>query len=239
MGSTAKHVGIVMIGLLGAAVSLASQVPVSVTREPRHHVVFETPEYRILNVDIPGGDTSLDHSHEYDIVTVAMTDRALTRIQAPGLPWGPTRPRRPIGDVSITDYTGKPERHLIQNVGDIPYLLFAVENLRKGNWGAGAPLTARGTTLTTESRAFRVYDAKLVPDLTQIFHTHASTTIAILIEGRVMSAGTENKAFGPEAPVGLKQLVQTGEWVLVPAGDSHHLVRLGTADARVVEIEVR
>jgi quercetin dioxygenase-like cupin family protein len=54
-----------------------------------------------------------------------------------------------------------------------------------------------------------------------------------------MSQGVESKAFGPSAPIGLKQLVQTGEWVLVPPGEPHFLVRLGTADVHVVEIEVR
>ena len=32
---------------------------------------------------------------------------------------------------------------------------------------------------------------------------------------------------------------QPGQWILVPSGDTHHIVRLGVGDARVVEIEVR
>jgi quercetin dioxygenase-like cupin family protein len=234
MSSAPQCVGILMISLATAA---AAQVPLS--REPRHRVVFETPEFRILDVNVPPGDMTLDHTHEFDLVTVAMSGGAATRTQSPGQPWGPVRPLRPIGDVSVSEYTGKPDRHLIENVGDIPYQLFAVENLRQGNWASGGPLSAVGTTLTAESRAFRVYDVRLVPETTQIFHAHATTAIAVLISGRAMSAGAESKAAGPSAPVGLKQLVQTGEWVLVPAGESHHLVRLGTGDARVVEIEVR
>jgi hypothetical protein len=167
-----------------------------------------------------------------------MTGGAAMRTQSPGQPWSPVRPR-PLGDAEVAEYTGKPDRHLLQNVGDIPYQLFAVENLRRGNWNSGPPLSAGGTTLALDSRALRVYDVRLVPELTQIFHVHATTAIAVLISGRAMSAGAESKAAGPSAPVGLKQLVQTGEWVLVPAGESHHLVRLGTGDARVVEIEVR
>jgi quercetin dioxygenase-like cupin family protein len=236
MRSLPQSIGVLAIGLVIAAVSPSGQVPVPVTREPRHHVTFEAPEFRILDVNVPSGDTTLDHSHDFDIATVAMSDRALTRIQAPGQAWGPVRPRRPVGDVELTEYTGKPGRHLIQNVGENAYQLFAVENLKKGNWTTGAALSAGGTTLTTESRAFRVYDVQLVPQLTQIRHTHATSTIVVLIAGRAMSAGAESKTAGP---VGLKQLVQPGEWVLVPPGESHHLVMLGTANARVVEIEVR
>ena len=234
VSSAAQYAGILMFGLAAAA---AAQVPV--TREPQHRVVFEDAQFRILDVNIPPGDTSLDHTHEHDIATVAMTGGAATRTQSPGEAWGPVRPSRPVGDVSLADYTGKPGRHQIQNVGDIPYQLFAVENLRQGNWTTGPPLSAGGTTQTSESRAFRVYDVRLVPALRQILHVHDTTAIVVLIGGRVMSAGAESKTAGPSAPVGLKQLVQTGEWVLVPAGESHYLVGLGTADARVVEIEVR
>jgi hypothetical protein len=46
------------------------------------------------------------------------------------------------------------------------------------------------------------------------------------------------KALAP-APVGLKQLDQPGQWLLVPRGETHTVVRLGTADARILEIEVR
>jgi quercetin dioxygenase-like cupin family protein len=223
---------VILVGLVAA---VAAQVPV--TREPRHRVVFETPEFRILDVRVPPGDTTLDHVHEHDIVTVTMTSDAATRTQTPGQPWGEVRPRRPAGDPSISEHTGKADRHLVQNVGDIPYQLFAVENLRK-SWTSGAALSARGTTLAAESRAFRIYDVRLLSEQSQIFHLHAVPTIAVLISGRAMSAGEESKT-DPSAPIGLKQLVETGEWVLVPAGMSHHLVRLGNADSRVVEIEVR
>jgi hypothetical protein len=55
-----------------------------------------------------------------------------------------------------------------------------------------------------------------------------------------MSDGPDKQAkANAPAPVGLKQLDQPGQWLLVPAGDTHHLVRLGTSDARVVEIEIR
>jgi len=228
-----QPVGIVIILV---ATAVAAQVPV--TQEPRHRVVFETPEFRILDVRIPPGETTLDHTHEHDMVTVSMAGGAPTRTQLPGQAWTPVPARLP-GDVVVEEHTGKSDRHLLQNVGDVPYQVFAVENLRPGNWTPGASLSAGGTTLTRESRAFRIYDVRLVPGMTQTFHVHAVPAIAVLISGRAMSAGAENKTADPSAPIGLKQLVQAGEWVLVPPGESHYLVRLGTGDVRLVEIEVR
>ena len=97
-----------------------------------------------------------------------------------------------------------------------------------------------GNEAGTESRAFRIYDVRLEGQRSQVAHTHAVATIAVLISGKAMSEGpdTQAKANAP-APVGLKQLDQPGQWILVPPGDKHYVVRLGTADARLVEIEVR
>ncbi len=94
--------------------------------------------------------------------------------------------------------------------------------------------------MTRESRAFRLYDVSLSRDTSQTSHKHAVPTIAVLISGMVMSDGPDTQAkANPGAPVGLKQLTQPGQWILVPPGDTHHVVRLGAGDARVVEIEVR
>ena len=84
------------------------------------------------------------------------------------------------------------------------------------------------------------YDVRLVRAAPQSSHTHAVPTVVVVLAGAVMSDGpdAQAKANAP-APVGLKQLDRPGQWLLVPRGDTHHLVRLGTGDARVVEIEVR
>ena len=44
-------------------------------------MTFENPQLRILDVNIPPGDKSLDHRHDLDIVTVSMTSGTNTRIQ--------------------------------------------------------------------------------------------------------------------------------------------------------------
>lgn len=230
--------GFVSLAVVAATALAAAQVPV--TSEPHHRVVYENAELRIFDVNVAPGDTTLDHRHERDIVTVSMTNGTETRIQSPGQPSGALRPRRPLGDVVVAEYAGKADSHRVVNVGESPYHLFAVENLRASGWSPAPPLTALATTLTSDSRALRIYDVRLVQTTSQTMHTHAVPTVAVLIGGIVMSEGpdTQAKANAP-APVGLKRLDQPGQWVLIPRGDAHHLVRLGTGDARLVEIEVR
>jgi quercetin dioxygenase-like cupin family protein len=223
--------------ILAASAAAAAQIPV--TKEPHHRVTFENAQLRILDVNVPPGAMSLEHRHDFDVVTISMNAGTETRVQTPGQAWT-ARPARPLGDASVAEYTGKPGSHRVENTGKVPYQLFAIENLRKSGWSTAKPASGLATKLATDARAFRVYDVRLPRETAQTSHTHAVPTIVVLVSGNVMSDGpdAEAKKHAP-APVGLKQLTQPGQWLLIPAGDTHHIVRLNTGEARVVEIEVR
>jgi len=217
----------------------AVQAQIPVTKEPHHHVVFENAQFRIMDVNVPAGETTLDHSHDRDLVTVAMSNGAETRAQTAGQPWA-NRPRRPVGDIETTEYAGKVSTHKFETMGATAYQLFAVENLKASDWSATPAVSGAGTTLAKESRSFRVYTVALGNDRQQTSHSHAVPTIVVLLGGKVMSEGPDEKAkANAPAPVGLKQIDRPGQWVLVPAGDAHHLVRLGKDESQIVEIEVR
>jgi quercetin dioxygenase-like cupin family protein len=223
--------------VVAMAAVAAAQVPLN--KDPRHRVVFENAELRILDVNVPVGGSTQNHLHDRDIVTVSMSAGTETRVESPGQP-SSVRPPRPLGDSVIAEYTGKTGSHKVDNLGKSPYQLFAVENLRASGWSSPAALASQSATLLTEGRAFRVYDVRLARGKHQVSHTHSATTIVVLLAGKVMSDApdAQAKAYAPAA-VGLKQLDGLGQWLLVPKGDSHHVVRLGNEDARVVEIEVR
>jgi hypothetical protein len=223
--------------VLASATVLTAQAPLG--NDAWHRVVFENPQMRILSVNVEPGVTTEAHRHDFDIVTVSMNDGTDTRVEATGQK-PEQRPSRPLGNASTTDYAGKPSSHRISNIGKRAYQLFAVENRKAGGWSTGAATTGIGTKQVQESRAFRIYNVTLALTSSQSTHTHTTPTVAVLIRGKVMSDGpdAQAKAFAP-APVGLRQLDQPGQWLVIPPGDRHHLVRLGTTDAEVVEIEVR
>lgn len=223
--------------LVSMSAVVAAQVPL--TKEPRHRVTFESAQMRIFDVNIPPGDKTLDHRHDRDIVTVSMAGGTEIRIQNTEQPWT-TRAPRPLGDATVAEYAGKPGSHKVENIGTSAYQLFAVENLKAGGWTTTSAATGLATKLMTEARSFRIYDVRLAQQASQTSHTHAVPTVAVLVAGKVMSDGpdTHAKANAPAA-VGLRQLDQPGQWLLIPQGDTHHVVRLGTADARLLEIEIR
>ena len=217
--------------------SVAAQVPVS--NEPHHRTVFQNADFRVLDVRVDPGDSTADHRHDHDIVTVSMNAGTPTRIITGGQTQN--RPPRPLADATVAEYTGKPASHKVDNVGSAPYQLFAVENLRDAtSWSATPPVSALATRLATDGRALRIYDVRLATPTSQTTHTHAVPTVAVLINGIVMSEGpdAQAKALAP-APVGLKRLDSPGQWVMIPRGETHTVVRLGNVDARLLEIEVR
>lgn len=233
---TAKAARVAALVLL-AAIGAAAQTPFG--EDAWHKIVYQNPQMRLFSVNVGPGTTTDEHRHDFDMATVSMNEGTETRTRTGTGPWT-ARPARPLGNISITDYTGKPGSHRVENTGKRPYQLFALENRKKSGWSTGAAATGIGTKLLQESRAFRFYDVQLSLAASQASHTHTAPTVVILIRGKVMSDGpdAQAKAFAP-APVGLRQLDAPGQWLIVPAGDRHHLVRLGTSDSQVVEVELR
>src|SRR5262245_2926544 len=97
---------------VGSTIAAIAQVPVS--KDPAHKVTFENAQFRVIDVNIPAGQTSLEHKHDLDIATVSMTNGPETRIQVSGQPWGAAN-RRALGNSRVTEYVGKPLTHRIEN----------------------------------------------------------------------------------------------------------------------------
>jgi hypothetical protein len=201
---------------------------------PPAKVAFESSLFRILDVNLPAG-TTLRHSYQNGVAMVVMTDGARMRMKASGKDWGDEMTPG-VGTVSVE---GSGE-HSVKNVGEGPLQLLALENLRRDGGGTAAPLAANGMTSVGESASVHVYDAKLGDDNRQISHVHSVPAVAILINGKALSQGPENKdkSIG-EMASGLKQLDRPGQWVFVPAGEPHFVVRLGADPTRIVEVELR
>ena len=208
--------------------SASAQQPIPVDNESHHTIVFSDQVLRVLEVVVPEGEETLDHTHQYDITTVCI-DCAATRTRVPGQPFGEIRPRKAGGSL-IAEYAGKPAAHAVKNVGTGLYRLVGVENVRLSGWTTAAPLAEQvGTILGQESRAFRVYDVQIEPGKAQTKHTHTSPTVVVLDKGDVtLGAGQVSK-----------HLAKPGEWILVAAGNSHTISLVGVGAAHLVEIEVR
>ena len=221
-----RRVFVVAAACVITAVAVSAQV-VPVDKEPHHRVRLDTILLRVLDINIPPGETTLDHRHERDIATVALADGA-TRARTAEQDWGAARGRA-SGSTNVTMYTGAAGAHLVENTATTPYHLIAVENNRAGGWLDTKPMTAQGASVVQQTRAFFAYDVTLPAGTRATNHPHEMPVVIVLMSGAVEISG--NAGSEPS------RVSQPGQWVLIPGG--HNLGVVGSIDARVVEIEIR
>jgi quercetin dioxygenase-like cupin family protein len=120
---------------------LGAQTVVPIQEEPRHRLVYETPELRVLDIEIAPGDTTLFHRHDAPISYVFISPTP-TNAQVLGQSWGSaTRDSRPlagIGNVVFDEtYSTAPVEHRVTNLGDVPFRLISVLNRGPGQTSTG------------------------------------------------------------------------------------------------------
>ena len=146
----------------------APQKVVPVYEEPRHHLVFEHDRLRVLDVQIPPGETTLYHTHSKAIFYVAIAVSP-TDAQSIGGTWGGTRatdvPRwRPGGVGHNLKNARQPLTHRIRNVGKGLFRLIAVTNEASGPSGAGSSSESElPDTLETEVTQFHQSRVRVAP----------------------------------------------------------------------------
>ena len=208
---------------------LLGQAAPSVNEAPSHNRLLYTAHLRMFDVTLAPGGSTVDHSHDHDVVTVAVGEATL-RTRAPGGEWSAPRSVA-SGAVEIASYTAAPAVHRFENVGKTPYRAFAIENLRDAKWTTPQLITASGTRLLEQSRSFAVYDVRLTASTPKTSHVHQQPTVVMLMAGGVeVQGGGGESEFRMETP---------GRWFPSQWDQPHTLTLVGSGDAHVVEVEAR
>lgn len=158
--SASRLLGVLAWTWFGVAVTQGQEV-VPVIQEPRHRTVLESGSTRILDVQIPPGDTTLFHTHDAPLLTVSISFSP-TRTQAFGGEWiGPSpNANRTVGRIgSSTNDAEHLVTHRVNNVGDTLFRLIGVINKSAGNEAAtdqGAGFAGTPELLNRWFGAYRV-----------------------------------------------------------------------------------
>ena len=234
---------VVSIAVVGLALTLQDQV-VPVHEEPRHRMIFETASARVLDIQIPPGETTLYHTHRQPILYVTMST-SRTRNQNHGGEWSaapapagakmddsnlaiaPTSP--PGRMMSTTSYAEKPQTHRVNNIGETLFRLIGVTNESDGD-ASEAPSASFDSKPEIANRWFRGYRHVLQKDET-VGHTHDNPVAVVLAAGATTleMKNAERRVRSADVP---------GFIGYVVAGDGHTLRGLA-ADTHVIEVEVR
>lgn len=239
------------MAILGAALaatpSLAQQQDekvVPVHEEPRHRLVFDSPVARVLDIQIPPGDTTLFHTHSNPILYVNMSS-SQTRSQTLGQEWsggdaaarpapGPSgSPAAATGGApavfgrmnSVTSYSKQSLTHRVNNVGAGVFRLIGIINRTDGDPSTD-PSADFASKPEVDNRWLRGYRSPL--DLTAAKHQHANPTVIVLVRGRAI-VNT-----GKDLP-----LDALGAFAFIEGGMAHSVKGDGVDPNEIVEIEVR
>ena len=216
---------------------------VPVHEEPRHRLVFDSPGTRVLDVQIPPGDTTLFHTHSDPILYVTMST-SRTRSQnlggdwsaAPGAPVPPAAPGAPSAPssppgrmMSTTSYAERPLTHRVNNIGTTLFRLIGITNSSPGDDDATDASAGFDIEPEIANRWFRGYRRLLTREPSPE-HRHANPVVLVLVSGSaVVDIGS---------PLDTRALTQLGAFAFVER-DTPHVLRADGPDTAVVEVEIR
>ena len=229
-----------------------------VHHEPHHRQVFQNGPMRILELQLPPGDISWFHTHEWPVLYVSLANSQI-RIQNLGDDWGggagrggagrgaagaagaagrggttPAAPAAPAGSASprptsTSSYVERPITHRLQNVGTTLVRAMVVVNETQGD--ETMTLQAAGFTGTPEltNRWFRAYRVALSPGEATASHRHQAPVVFI--------QATTGKGAGRGAMT--FEFNEPGQWAFFDAGDTHQIRNTGDGRLELIEVEVR
>jgi quercetin dioxygenase-like cupin family protein len=225
---------------------------VPVHAEPHHRQVFQYGPTRILDLQLPPGDISWFHTHEWPVLYMTLGTSAV-RTQNLGSDWsgggqrasgaragnaqagGAPRPAQPPPErrtpraTSSTGYIERPVTHRIENLGDGLFSAMVVVNETAGDDTASAAQAGFDMEPELTNPWFRAYRVSLGAGATTAPHEHTTPVVIFqAIDGKAMANG----------PMDF-ELNRPGQWAFYDAGVGHTIKNLGDASIEVLEIEVR
>ena len=210
------------------AASQARAVPVY--EEPRHRPVFQNRLVRVLDVQVPAGETTQYHVHAEPYVGVAVGSSRVWD-QPLGAARGPVQNARPIPYV-FDNWTAKlPYTHRVGNVGTTPFHYVVGQWLASSGCTAASLHDAPTRRLVQEGRTAWVYEVRLPPHSSGDSHTHACPGLTILATGGLL----DEEITRPAASGG----TGAGRWSWRETGHAHVMINTGDSPLVLYEIDWR
>jgi uncharacterized protein (DUF885 family)/quercetin dioxygenase-like cupin family protein len=221
---------------------------VPVYHEPHHRMLFASGTTKILEGQVPPGDTSWYHVHAEPILYITLS-ASQQRTQVLGQEMNAGRGAPPPGGrgaapaggrgnapavpairaTSTTSYYDEPVTHRITNAGERLFRFMVVTNASAGdetgaNTGAGFPGKAE-----LSNRWFRAYRQTLAPGQVSEPHRHTTESVIVQVsEGKGLAVGPMTWEFW-----------EPGRWAWFDADKVHEIRNTGTVPLEYIEVEVR
>jgi len=228
---------------------------VPVHEEPHHRQVFQYGTTRILDLQVPPGDISWFHTHEWPVLYMTLGTSAV-RTQNLGSDWSggggarpataqaggapaaaaqppptaqPAQPRRMPRATSTTSYVEKPVTHRIENRGEGLFSAMVVVNETAGDDTKSVADAGFDSEPELTNAWFRSYRVTLAPGEKTPAHEHTTPVVIFqAIAGKAKAEGPMDFEFN-----------RPGQWAFYDTGVGHTVENLGSTAIELLEIEVR
>ena len=151
------YVIVFLIVLLLPALFASAQV--QVRNEPRHHNVIENKYFRVLDVNIPPHDTTLQHIHSTSSVILMFTN-TITAEQLKGHDW--VKGKSTAGSAFYRDFAKDTVIHKVSNWDVVPFHVTDIELLSAYDPNSGRkPLPFNILFDSEKAFAYRLTDSSM------------------------------------------------------------------------------
>ena len=223
-----------LVILLASMVALpirAAEKPVPVQDEPMHKTVFENDYARIIDVQVPPGETTLYHIHVIPSIVVYLTTSTNRSESWPDQ----TILTRDIsaGQSRYAPYDEKPLTHRVTNTGAGLFRVFDIELLKKPSANAAPPTLATSQKKPHwDEKLARSSTVQLEPATKSDVAASSHAYLVVAIQGAVQVASAGAK---PSAARTLKW----GDYQFFPAQTRLEISNSAKEKAEVVLLELK
>jgi hypothetical protein len=219
-----KYMGIVIISFL-LNNSGRAQVPVS--KEPRHHNIFENGHVRILDVHIPPGDTSQVHIHSTPSVFVILND-VKTGSQVISEEDHSNSPVPDYGNIWFEGFYKKPRIHRVWNSDTSEFHVMDIELLNKNYVTIDPPIQQESFTFLFDEKPLRAYRLNLRSAAKISVMASKADILMILLTDSVESIYVNEKPFHKK-----------GNYQYIPSGTSFEIKNAAMGKAEFAFFELK
>lgn len=222
----------ILLSCLGAILCLEASWAeewVPLQDEPRHQLVFENGQAKILDVNLPPGYVSLYHQHTLDLLYVTISG---SKVWAEPLGGQKREADVKRGDLRFSsDNHSLPHIHRVGNIGDAPFRVIAVG--LKDATGSPKEIQAvngdlQGLEMAMEKPHASVYRIHLKPGESTGTHRHNLPVTHVHLNGGQLK---------DESGTALQ--VEPGQFQWHPGGFSHRFQNVGEEAIDIVEVQWR
>jgi hypothetical protein len=149
-----------LVALIIVAIAFSSaKAQVQVRNEPRHHNVIENKYFRVLDVNIPPHDTTLQHIHSTSSVILMFTN-TITAEQLKGHDW--VKGKSTAGSAFYRDFSKDTIIHKVSNWDVVPFHVTDIELLAVYDPNSGRkPLPFNILFDSEKAFAYRLTDSSM------------------------------------------------------------------------------